>query len=175
MKIISCFNTGHRNEIIQQVSFAGITFNSRIRMKKIIIAVVAFLVAAPAIFAQTKAGKIDTTKHTSFYVCPRHSQITSPTPGKCPICGMELTLSGKEQMKASITKNYSCPQHVEITSHDPGKCPKCGRKLERSPKEQMTAQAVKLYTCPMHPDVALDKDGVCPKCGSTLVEKKAKQ
>jgi len=144
-------------------------------MIRIIIAVVAFLMAAPAVFAQTKAGKVDTAKHTSLYVCPRHSQTTSHTPGKCPICGMDLTRSSKEQMKAAITKNYSCPQHVAVTSHDPGKCPQCGKKLQLSPKEQMKAETVRLYTCPMHPEVALDKDGKCPKCGSALVEKKVKQ
>jgi len=142
-------------------------------MKKLIVSVIALLLLTPAIFSQTKAGKVDTVKHTSLYACPQHAQITSSKPGKCPICGMNLTLSGKEQMKAAITKNYSCPQHVEITSHDPGKCPKCGKRLAFSSKEQMKAGVVKLYTCPMHPEVALDKDGKCPKCGTALVEKKA--
>lgn len=85
---------------------------------------------------------------------------------------MELSLSSKEQMKVSVSKNYNCPVHLSVTSHDPGKCPKCGRKMNLSSKEQMKAEVAKLYTCPMHPDVALDKDGVCPKCGKELVEKK---
>jgi transcription initiation factor IIE alpha subunit len=85
---------------------------------------------------------------------------------------MELTLSAKEQMKASQVKNYTCPIHVTVVKHDPGKCPKCGRKMNLSPKEQMKAEVVKLYTCPMHPEVSLDKEGVCPKCGKALTEKK---
>ena len=142
-------------------------------MKNVIIMAIVFLIVAPAVSAQTKAGKTDTAKHTSLYVCPRHSQVTSTRSGKCPICGMHLTISQKEQMKAAITQNYPCPQHTGIVSHDPGKCPKCGKKLQISAKEQMKAQITKLYTCPMHPEVALDKDGVCPKCGKALVEKEA--
>jgi len=85
---------------------------------------------------------------------------------------MDLSLSGKEQMKVSDVKNYACPTHLDVTSHNPGQCPKCGKKMNLSLKEQMKAETVKLYTCPMHPEVALNKDGVCPKCGKALVEKK---
>ena len=141
-------------------------------MKKIIILTVSFLVASSCVFAQTKAGKADTTQHATYYACPSHPDVVNYEPGKCPKCGMELTLSPKEQIKASVSKNYACPVHLTVTSHDPGKCPKCGKKLNLSPKEQMKAEAVKLYTCPMHPEVSLDKDGVCPKCGKELIEKK---
>ena len=143
-------------------------------MKNIIILTIAFFIASPALFAQSKAGKTDTTKHATFYTCPKHSDVVSDKPGNCPTCGMELNLSGKEQMKAQVTKNYNCPVHVDVTKHDPGKCLKCGKKLNLSAKEQMKAQVVKLYTCPMHPTVALDKEGKCPKCGTALVEKKQK-
>lgn len=141
-------------------------------MKKIIILTIAFFIVSPALFAQSKAGKTDTTKHTSLYTCPKHPDVVSDKPGKCPKCGMALSLSGKEQMKAQVTKNYTCPVHTDVITHDPGKCPKCGRKLNLSPKEQMKAEVMKIYTCPMHPDVALDKEGKCPKCGTALVEKK---
>jgi uncharacterized protein with PIN domain len=143
-------------------------------MKNIIILTIAFFIASPALFAQSKAGKTDTTKHATFYTCPKHSDVVSDKPGHCPTCGMELNLTGKEQMKARVTKNYNCPVHVDVTKHDPGKCPKCGKKLNLSPKEQMKAEVVKLYTCPMHPAVSLDKEGNCPKCGMGLVEKKNK-
>ena len=143
-------------------------------MKKII-ALTAFILGGFTAFSQTKAGKVDTTQHPSFYTCQMHPDVVSDSPGKCPKCGMDLTLSGKEQMKASVTKTYSCPVHFNVTKHDPGKCPKCGKKLNLSPKEQMKAEVVKLYTCPMHPEVALDKDGICPKCGKQLVEKKKNQ
>jgi len=141
-------------------------------MKKIITVFAALLITVTGLFAQTKAGKIDTAKHAAFYSCPHHPGIVSDHAGKCSICGMDLKLSGKEQMKASEVKNYNCPTHLDVTSHHPGQCPKCGKKMSLSLKEQMKAGDVKLYTCPMHPDVALDKDGVCPKCGKALVEKK---
>ncbi|MEP6724314.1 MAG: heavy metal-binding domain-containing protein [Bacteroidota bacterium] len=141
-------------------------------MKKIINVLIAILIAAPSLFAQSKAGKTDTMQHAKFYSCPHHPGITSAHAGKCSICGMDLMLSGKEQMKANEVKNYACPVHLDVTSHNPGQCPRCGKKMSLSLKEQMKAEVTKLYTCPMHPEVALNKDGVCPKCGKALVEKK---
>lgn len=141
-------------------------------MKQLLFLTITVLISTSSLFAQTKAGKTDTTKHTIYYTCAMHPNIVSNKPGKCPKCGMELTLSAKEQIKASVTKNYSCPVHVNVFSHDPGKCPQCGRKMQLSAKEQMKAEVSKVYTCPMHPQVALDKDGKCPKCGAALVEKK---
>jgi transcription initiation factor IIE alpha subunit len=141
-------------------------------MKKILIIIVSILVANYAGLSQTKAGKIDTSAHAQYYSCPMHPDVISHEPGKCPKCGMELSLSTKEQMKVDVSKKYVCPVHLSVTSHDPGKCPQCGRKMNLSTKEQMKAEVVKLYTCPMHPEVSLDKNGVCPKCGKALVEKK---
>lgn len=122
-------------------------------------------------FAQ-KRGNTDTLSHATIYTCPMHDSIASKMPGNCPVCGMKLTASKKEEMKMQQTKRYTCPVHTEVTSNHPGKCPKCGKALTGSPKEQMKAKVVKLYTCPMHPEVALEHDGTCPKCGSQLVEKK---
>ena len=141
-------------------------------MKKLII-VALLLFGSGALIAQTKAGKVDTTKHVSYYACPHHSDLMSTAPGKCARCGMELKLSSKQQMKAAEMKNYKCPVHLDIVSHDSTKCPKCGRKLELSPKEQMKANVTKVYTCVMHPEIALDKEGKCPKCGMKMVEKKS--
>jgi transcription initiation factor IIE alpha subunit len=141
-------------------------------MKKIIVLTVAMLTLCTVVFAQSKAGKVDTSAKYSLYACPTHPEVTDHKAGTCPKCGMTLSLSKKEEMKASQLKNYICPSHTEVTSHDPGKCPKCGKKLNLSAKEQMKAEATKAYTCPMHPQVALTKDGVCPKCGMALVEKK---
>lgn len=140
-------------------------------MKRLFILFVAFFFTATCVFAQ-KAGKVDTVKHATFYACTMHPDVTGHEPGKCTKCGMELSLSPKEQMKAKEVKNYKCPVHLDVTKHDPGNCPKCGKKLNLSPKEQMKTEVMKTYTCPMHPDVALDKEGSCPKCGKTLVEKK---
>ena len=144
-------------------------------MKKLICLITIILLSSPILFAQTKAGKTDTTKHTEYYSCPMHPDFVSNSPGKCPKCNMDLELSTKEKMKTAVTKNYSCPVHSDVYKHDPGKCPKCGRKLNLSPKEQMKAATVKLYTCPMHPEIALDKEGNCPKCGKTLIEKKTNE
>jgi len=144
-------------------------------MKRVFLLSFAFIAALSlSVSAQTKAGKVDTAKHKLFYTCPMHDTVFSAKPGNCPVCGMKLQLSKKEQMKMQEVKNYTCPVHVDVTSHDPGKCPKCGRKLTGSLKEQMKAKEVKLYTCPMHPEIALESDGTCPKCGSKLVEKKTK-
>ena len=141
-------------------------------MKKVLVIIIGFFIALPSLFAQTKAGKTDTTKHETYYTCSMHHEVKHKKPGKCPQCGMALNLSGKEQMKTAITKTYTCPTHVNVSKHDPGKCPQCGKKLQLSPKEQMKAEVTKAYTCPMHPEVALTKDGICPKCGKALVEKK---
>lgn len=141
-------------------------------MKKIIALIAATLVCSPLLFAQSKAGRVDTTKHVAIYSCPMHPEVMSAQPGKCLKCGMQLNLSKKEEMKKHAVKNYACPVHIDVVSHDPGKCPKCGRAMNLSTKEQMKAEVTKLYTCPMHPDVSLNKDGVCPKCGKELVEKK---
>ena len=143
-------------------------------MKKIIALTVALFIASSSLFAQTKAGKVDTTQHAAYYTCPTHPEVTSHEPGNCPKCGMALSLSAKEKLKAKTAKNYTCPIHIDVVSHDPGKCPKCGRKMNLSAKEQMKAEVTKIYTCPMHPSVALDKEGNCPKCGTALVEKKKK-
>jgi transcription initiation factor IIE alpha subunit len=140
-------------------------------MKKILILTITLAFVIGSAFSQTKAGKIDTTQHTTIYTCSMHPDVVSRQPGKCPKCGMKLNLSAKEQMKTNESKSYTCPVHLTISNHNAGKCPKCGRKLNLSPKEQMKVQVMKIYTCPMHPAVALDKDGICPKCGKELIEK----
>lgn len=134
--------------------------------------IAALSISTVSVFAQEKAGKKDTTQHSVLYSCTMHPNVTSDKPGQCPECGMDLSLSKKEDMKKQVTKTYTCPVHLDVVKHDPGKCPQCGRKLNLSPKEQMKAEVVKLYTCPMHPEVALDKEGKCPKCGMVLKEKK---
>ena len=66
-------------------------------MKKIIILAIAILINSTAIFAQTKAGRVDTTKHATYYSCPNHPDSVKHQPGKCSICGMELNLSKKRR------------------------------------------------------------------------------
>lgn len=140
-------------------------------MKRLII----LLIAVTAFFAtsaQEKAGKKDTTHNTVIYICSMHPGVVSDKPGKCPKCGMDLTLSKKEQIKQEVTKTYTCPVHLDVVSNKPGMCPKCGKNLVLSKKEQMKMEVTKIYTCPMHPDVTSSKAGKCPKCGMDMVEKK---
>lgn len=133
--------------------------------------IAALTISAVSVFAQEKAGKKDTAQHIVLYTCPMHPDVTSDKPGKCPKCGMDLSLSKKEEMKKEVTKSYTCPVHADVVSDKPGKCPQCRKKLVLS-KEEMKMEVMKTYTCPMHRDVASDKPGKCPKCGMDLIEKK---
>ena len=135
----------------------------------------ALTILSVCVFAQGKAGKKDTLTHAKFYTCIMHDTIAMKKPGNCPVCGMKLGLSTKEQMKGQVTKNYSCPTHLDVTSDTAGKCPQCGMNLNLSPKEKMKAEVMKLYSCPMHPDQTCDKPCKCPKCGMDMVEKKTEK
>jgi len=142
-------------------------------MKKIMMLLIAALtISSVSVFAQEKAGKKDTTQNTVLYTCTMHPDIKMDKAGKCPKCGMELSLSKKEEMKMAVTKNYTCSVHADVISASSGKCPQCGKKLTLSKKEEMKTEVVKSYTCPMHPDVASDKSGKCPKCGMEMTTKK---
>ena len=89
----------------------------------------ALTIMSVSVFAQEKAGKRDTLKHTKLYTCLMHDSIAMKKPGNCPVCGMKLERSPKEQMKAEVVKNYSCPMHADVVSNKPGKCTKCGMKV----------------------------------------------
>lgn len=129
-------------------------------------------ISSVSLIAQEKAGKKDTSQHTVLYTCSMHPDVKMDKAGKCPACGMELSLSKKEEMKIATTRNYVCPVHADAVSASTGKCPKCGKKLILSKKEEMKAEVVKIYTCQMHPDVTGDKAGKCPKCGMEMTMKK---
>ena len=134
--------------------------------------IAALTISSVSVFAQEKAGKKDTIQHTVLYTCTMHPDVTSDKPGKCPKCGMDLSLSKKEEMKKQVTKTYICPVHIDVVSDKSGKCPQCGKKLSLSSKEQMKTEVMKQYICPMHPDIASDKPGKCLKCGMDLTMKK---
>ena len=123
------------------------------------------------LYAQNKAGKKDTTSHTTFYTCPMHPAVMENKPGVCPKCGMQLQLSKKEAMKKDTMKDYTCPMHAQITSDKPGKCSVCGMNLVVTEKEKKHSEIVNGFTCPMHADVMSDSAGTCPKCGMKLVKK----
>ncbi len=99
-------------------------------MKKITFLSLILLITSVGVFAQEKAGKKDTTAHVTLYsyACPEHPNFISDKPGKCPTCGMDLTLSAKEQFKRDVAKIYTCPVHADVLSTRSGKCPKCGKQ-----------------------------------------------
>lgn len=130
-----------------------------------ILMMVALAIMSVSLFSQTKGGRVDTTKHIVWYTCPMHDTVAMKEPGNCPICGMKLNLSKKEEMKMAQTKNYICPNHPDVVSDKPGVCSKCGMTLNLSIKEKAKLG----YTCPMHPNVKSDKDGKCPNCGMQLI------
>jgi uncharacterized paraquat-inducible protein A len=141
-----------------------------ITMKNLILLTALIISFSAGVFAQTKAGKKDTAQHTAFYTCPMHPDIKVDKPGKCPKCGMDLSLSQKEQLKKAVTKTYTCPVHADVVSNHSGKCSKCGSKLVAERKG--SKQAAIVYTCGMHPNVKSDKQEKCPVCGMDLVERK---
>lgn len=111
-------------------------------MKKIVIIVAAICISSTSMFAQSKAGKQDLTKHTVLQSCPKHHSLVVYNPSKCPLCGMDLNLSQKEQVKLQITKAYSCPTNANVVTISQS------GKLNLSPKEEMKTQVVKLHSSP---------------------------
>ena len=134
--------------------------------------IAALTISSVSVFAQEKAGKKDTTQHIVLYTCSMHPDLKMDKAGKCPKCGMELTVSKKEDMKAAVTKSYTCPVHADVISANSGKCPQCGKNLSLSKKESMKAEVMKTFCCSMHPNVTSDKPGKCPKCGMEMTMKK---
>jgi hypothetical protein len=148
-------------------------------MKKfqILFAMLFALATTQSVNAQSnKSDRIKDNKASTTivsYTCPMHPQETSDKPGKCSKCGMALTLSKKELMKAGVVK-YACTMHPEVISDKPGECAKCGRNLNLSKKEQMKSDVINGYTCPMHADVTSNTPGKCSKCGMALTVVKPK-
>lgn len=83
--------------------------------------------------------------HEPRYYCPMHPEVTSPSPGECPICQMTLEPIPKDRQlpaakpaaapaapapSAGEAVIYHCPMHPEVQSPTPGRCPKCKMKLE---------------------------------------------
>jgi transcription initiation factor IIE alpha subunit len=93
-----------------------------------------------------------------------HDSIAMKKPGNCPICGMKLNLSKKEEAHITNLKKYVCPSHPQKVADKPGKCSVCGMSLNLSPKEKAKLG----YACPMHPNEKSDKSGKCPNCGMVL-------
>jgi uncharacterized paraquat-inducible protein A len=134
----------------------------------------ALTILSVSVFAQDSTmQKMKTHKQKTEkvrYSCPMHPGMTSKKPGKCSVCGMDLTKSKRNQIKMEVMKTYSCPMKCEgdKTYDKPGKCPVCGMKLKENVK------ATVAYSCPMkcEGDKTYDKPGKCPVCGMNLKEKK---
>jgi multidrug efflux pump subunit AcrA (membrane-fusion protein) len=72
----------------------------------------------------------NSSKVETYYTCSMHPQIKEKGPGKCPICGMNLTKvevdhsdthdHSEHQVKEDV---YYCESSPDITSHAPGECP----------------------------------------------------
>ena len=77
------------------------------------------------------------TNSGSYYTCSMHPEIRESKPGKCPICGMNLTLVEGEDHEDHAHAGhdhgsggyYTCSMHPEIRESKPGKCPICGMNL----------------------------------------------
>ena len=64
----------------------------------------------------------------STYVCPMDPEVSEPSPGPCPKCGMAL-----EPLAPVLAKSrteYVCPMHPDVVRMEPGTCPICGMALE---------------------------------------------
>jgi len=59
----------------------------------------------------------------TVYTCPMHPEVVQDKAGKCPKCGMNLTV------KEANKDTYTCPMHPEVVQDKAGKCPKCGMDL----------------------------------------------
>ena len=138
--------------------------------------------AAPRTALRTESSAVE-----ADYTCPMHPEVTSDSPGSCPICGMDLVpraaggateSDGAGQIAHGDTGAYTCPMHPEIVRDEPGSCPICGMDLlpraapeapGASPAEHPAHTAPGDYTCPMHPQIVRDAPGSCPICGMDLV------
>jgi Cu(I)/Ag(I) efflux system membrane fusion protein len=76
------------------------------------------------------AGEVE-----QIWTCSMHPQIRLPSPGKCPICGMDLVLadeSPKQSSSKETTKKqslYACSMFCLPPQPNPGKCKICGMDM----------------------------------------------
>jgi len=89
----------------------------------------------------SSASTHDESAGQGVYTCPMHPEIRQDSPGKCPICGMELVpIAGDSNpsRKSTMSKapdedeRYICPMMCAAPQSEPGKCPVCAMELVKS-------------------------------------------
>lgn len=50
--------------------------------------------------------------HHAMYTCPMHSKVKMDKPGKCPECGMNLTMVKQEECQKTMTP-VKCKEHCK--------------------------------------------------------------
>ncbi len=108
-------------------------------MKYIVIILLSLL-----IYGCNKEKEMASESHSheqSYYTCSMHPQIKEDHPGKCPICGMNLTKINIDQQKKSNTslgtENYYCEVDPSVTSEVPGDCPLDGTPMLKKIKVEV--------------------------------------
>lgn len=135
-------------------------------MKSFLLLLVATLISFATFAQKAKANTPSKSAVQVQYTCPMHPEVLSNKAGQCPKCGMDLSLSKKEQMKRDVVKTYTCPVHADVVSDHAGNCPKCKKELVVD--RRGSKQATTVYTCSLHPGVASNTAGKCPICGMEL-------
>lgn len=96
------------------------------------------------------------------YTCPMHSQVRSTTPGRCPLCNMELV------PEATAGRDLSSP-NVQTGRAAAESRPATGSTRPTSAHDHIPpGWTGPVYTCPMHPQVRATEPGACPICGMSL-------
>lgn len=103
---------------------------------------------------KTAHEKKHTTKETAtietYYTCSMHPSVREKKPGKCPICGMNLTKVNialehdDHQKEKQGTETYYCKDNPDFTSPKPGTCPLDGSKLVKKSQTLGAVGRVKL-------------------------------
>ena len=89
------------------------------------------------------------------YRCPMHPQVRSTTPGRCPLCNMELV------PEKTAGRDPASDGHE---GHAAARADHRGAGHDQVPPDW----AGPVYTCPMHPEVRATQPGACPICGMSL-------
>ena len=105
----------------------------------VVIVLVAFVLgymlkgAISATPSSTSTGQVggEAEAEEEVWTCSMHPEIRLPNPGKCPKCGMPLSLaeSNTKKPKGSGSKKYACAMFCVPPLSLPGDCPICGMEM----------------------------------------------